>query len=78
MAWVMLNNLSAEVYLLSLVGSLYIALGLKVLHVGKSCWLIVQMPSVVGVLLGSQTFEAESLPSLSRSSRRNEERGSRV
>lgn len=73
----MLNNLSAEVYLLSLVG-LYIALGLKVLHVGKSCRLIVKMPSVVGVLLGSQAFEAESLPSLSRSSRRNEERDSRV
>lgn len=74
----MLNNLRAEMYLLSLVGSLYIALGLKVLHVGKSCRLIVKMPSVVGVLLGSQTFEAGRLPSLSRSSRRNEEQGNRV
>lgn len=42
----MLNNLSAEVYLLPLVGSLCIALGLKILHMGKSSWLIVRVASV--------------------------------
>lgn len=48
MVWVMLNNLSAEVYLLPLVGLLHMARGLKILHMGKSCRLIVKMSSAGG------------------------------
>lgn len=44
----MLNNLSAEVYLLPLAGSLYVAPGLKILHMGKSCQVTVKMPAVGG------------------------------
>lgn len=44
----MLNNLSAEVYLLPLAESLYVALGLTILHMGKSCQVIVKMPPVGG------------------------------
>lgn len=72
----MLNNLSAEVYLLPLVGSLYVALGLKISSYGKILLAYcenafsVKMPPM---LLGSQTFEAGRLPS-----RRNEEQGGRV
>lgn len=63
----MLNNLSAEVYLLPLVGLLYVACGLRILHMGKSCGLIVKMSSVGGCAAwksdprGRETSQQEKL-----------------
>lgn len=58
-AQVMLNKLSAELYLLPLVRLLYMALGLKILWMGKSCQPMVKIPSV-GVLLGSDLRARET------------------
>lgn len=52
-------KLSAELYLLSLVRLLYMALGLKTLCMGKSCQPMVRIPSV-DVLLGSDLRATET------------------
>lgn len=61
MARVVLNKLSAELYLLPVVRLLYMALGLKILCMGKSCQPMVEIPSV-GVLLGSDLRARETSP----------------
>lgn len=72
MAQVVLNKLSADLYLLPPVRSIYMALGLKILCMGRSCQSMVKTPSV-GVLLGSDLRAM-----LSRSSRRSSQQGSKV
>lgn len=69
---VMLNKLSADLYLLPPVRSIYMALGLKILCMGRSCQPMVKTPSV-GVLLG---WDLRAM--LSRSNRRSSQQGTKV